>query len=116
MAQTHTREMREETMARSPSASIVFVSVAAICLVTGLYASAFKNLMVTFLLILIPLNNLIRTIPFIHWKTHGQITERMWQLFCVGAVKNGLIWGGVIALGISSNADSHWATTFYLLI
>ncbi|MBY0451571.1 MAG: GHKL domain-containing protein, partial [Bdellovibrionaceae bacterium] len=42
--------------------------------------------------------------------------ERMWQLFCVGAVKNGLIWGGVIALGISSNADSHWATTFYLLI
>ena len=117
MTQTHSLELREETLARSPSASIAFVSLALICFATGLYTSNNQNLMALFLLVLVPFNNIIRTIPYLHLKKHGALTERMWQLFCVGAVKNGLMWGCAIALGISSpSAESQWVVTFYILI
>lgn len=116
MVQAYTRALREETLARSPSASISFVSIAIICWAAGLYSEADKNLIMVFLLLLIPLNNVIRTIPLLHFKRYGQLPESMWLLFCISAVQNGMIWGAAIVLGISSQPESQWATTFYLLI
>lgn len=116
MTQIHTPEMREEIIARSPSASIGFVSVAVICFAAGLYSPTSKTLMLIFLLFLIPLSNLMRILPYLQWKSNGQINKRMWLLFCTGAVKNGFSWGVAVLLGISSQSESQWATTFYLLI
>lgn len=108
-------QLESETLNRSLAASVIFIFFSFLHYFSEVYEKKYQFIFFILFVLLIPIANLIRLVPYFVFKKRG-LSPFIIKTFEVGAILNGLFWGLVCAAGVSfqSEADANNRLFFIL--